>query len=154
MVKYSVARMDQLTVKVRGAEVPPPGVGLNTVTGTAPADAMLAFVTAAMSLVVETKVVVRSTPFHRTTDLVLKPVPLTVRTKSDPPWAVDVGVMLVVVGTGLLNVRVLVLETPPTGAGVDTVISALPAVAMSDAGMDAVSWVAETYFVVRLDPFH
>jgi hypothetical protein len=40
------------------------------------------------------------------------------------------------------------------GAGVNTVTEAVPAVAISVAVIAAVNWVAETYVVVRFDPFH
>ena len=80
---------------------------------------------------------------------------MTVRTKSVPPLVIDVaGLRLVVAGSGLLNVRVLALEMPPTGTGVDTVIWALPADAMSVAGIAAVNFVAETKVVVRPNPPH
>ena len=43
----------------------------------------------------------------------------------------------------------MLLEMPPPGAGVCTVMFAIPAVATSDAGTWAVSWTALTYCVVR-----
>src|SRR6267378_5192913 len=45
-------------------------------------------------------------------------------------------------------------EVPPPGAGLKTVTWAVPVAAMSEAGMDAVTCVAETNVVVRADPFH
>src|SRR5439155_1675655 len=57
-----------LIVNVHALELPPPGVGLKTVTGAVPAVAMSAAVTWACSWVLLTKVVVRSAPFQRTTD--------------------------------------------------------------------------------------
>ena len=54
------------TVKVSALEVPPPGVGVETVTGTVPLVAMSAAVIAACRLVLETKVVARGVPFHCT----------------------------------------------------------------------------------------
>src|SRR6266478_6633870 len=50
-------------------------------------------------------------------------------------------------------VRAIVLEAPPPGAGLNTVTWALPDVAMSLAGMAAVSWVLLTKVVGRSDPF-
>ena len=45
-------------------------------------------------------------------------------------------------------------EVPPPGAGLNTVTCAVvPAVVMSDAGIDAVTRVAETNVVVRSAPF-
>src|SRR6267142_5878670 len=51
-------------------------------------------------------------------------------------------------------VNVWALDVPPPGAGLNTVTDAVPAVARSVAGMDAVSCDAETNIVVRLAPFH
>ena len=143
-----------LTVKVRATEAPPPGVGLKTVTGTVPADAMSVVCTVAFNWVEETRVVERPVPFHCTTELELKPVPFMVSVNGALAVRTVAGLMLVVVGSGLLNVRVWALEVPPTGTGVDTVIWALPADAMSVAGIAAVNFVAETKVVVRPDPPH
>jgi hypothetical protein len=46
------------------------------------------------------------------------------------------------------------LEKPPPGAGLNTFICALPAVAISLAGIDPVNCVLLTSVVVRLEPFH
>ncbi len=61
-----------------------------------------------------------------------------------PPAVAEVGFRLVVVGTGLLIVKVWALEVPPPGVPVKTVTLAVPAVAMSAARMEAVSWVLLT----------
>jgi hypothetical protein len=54
-----------------------------------------------------------------------------------------------------LIVRVLELEVPPyVKSDVTTVTVAVPAAAMSAAGMSAVNWVADTKCVVRSTPFH
>ena len=77
----------------------------------------------------------------------IKLLPLTVSVNPVPPAVAEVGLRLVVVGTGLLAtliVNVWAFEVPPPGAGVNTVTVAVPAVAMSDASIDAVSWVADT----------
>jgi hypothetical protein len=73
---------------------------------------------AAVNRMVDTKVVARSTPFHRTTELPTKRLPLTVRVNAGLPLVPDVGLMLDTVGTGLLIVKVSVFEVPPPGAGV------------------------------------
>ena len=101
--------------------------------------------------------VVRFEPFHLTTELEMKLVPFTVRVKPAPPAVAELGLRLVVVGTGLsgtLIVKVWAFEVPPPGAGLKTVTLAVPAVAMSAARIDAVSCVALTYVVVRFVPFH
>jgi hypothetical protein len=78
--------------------------------------------------------------------------PVTVRVNAGPPAVVNVGERLEFVGTGLLIVKVAALEIPLPG--VETVTWAVPGVAMSVAGMAALSRVAETKVVVRLVPFH
>ena len=64
---------------------------------------MSAAAIAAVSCVALTYVVVRFEPFHRTTELPMKFVPLTVSVKADPPAVAEVGLSPVMVGTGLLG---------------------------------------------------
>ena len=52
--------------------------------------------------------VVRVEPFHWTTEFVRKFVPFTVSVNAGPPAVADVGLKLVVVGTGLEAVTVKV----------------------------------------------
>jgi hypothetical protein len=136
-----------LIVKVWALEVPPPGEGLNTVTLAVPAVAMSEARIEAVSCVDETKLVLRSKPFHLTTEPEMKLVPLTMSVKAAPPAVAEVGLRFVVVGTGLsgiLIVKVWGLDVPPPGAGLNTVTGAVPAVAMSEARIEAVTWVALT----------
>ena len=77
-------------------------------------------------------------------ELARKLVPLTVSVKPDPPAMAEVGLLPVVVGTGLLIVKVKALEMPPPGAGLDTVTDAVPAAAISIARIAAVTRVVET----------
>src|SRR5881409_3056428 len=58
-------------------------------------------------------------------------------------------------GTGFaaVMVKLSVLEVPPPGDGLKTVTAAVPALAMSLAGIEAVSWLALTNVVVRSAPF-
>ena len=82
--------------------------------------------------------------FHFTTEPATKLVPFTVRVKPAPPAALLAGERPVVVGTGLLIVKVRAgVEVPPPGEGLNTVTLAVPAVAMSAAVMSAVSCVAD-----------
>jgi hypothetical protein len=143
-----------LVVKVRMAEVPPPGAGLKTVTLAVPADAISATVMAAVTWEGETKVVVRFAPFHLTTLVEVKLAPFTVRVKAEPPAVVEVGERVVVEGTGLLMVKVWLPEVPPPGAGLKTVTLAVPADVISAAVIAALTWEEETKVVVRLAPFH
>ena len=82
--------------------------------------------------------------FHFTTEPLTKLVPFTVRVKPAPPAVAEVGLKPVVVGTGLFMVKAWALEVPPPGEWLYTVTLAVPAVAMSDAGMAAVSCVGDT----------
>src|SRR5690349_23540663 len=61
-----VAAGAAVTTKVIWFDVPPPGVGVNTVTGIVRAEARSAAVRTAVSCVVLATVVVRLEPFHRT----------------------------------------------------------------------------------------
>ena len=134
-------------------DVPPPGAGLKTVTFVDPAVAMSAAGMLAVSRVSLTCVVVRSLPFQRTTEPLTKFMPLTVRVNAGPLAIALAGLRVVIVGAGLLIERVTVLDVPPPGAGLKTVTFVDPAVAMSAAGMLAVSRVSLTYVVVRALPF-
>ena len=154
MSGFVVLRMDQFFVKVCALEVPPPGVELNTVTEAVPVAAMSAAVIAAVNWVEETNVVVRFDPFQRTLEPATKLLPLTVSVNAGPPAFAVAGLRLVVVGTGLLIVKVRELEVPPPGAGLNTVTEAVPATAMSAAVITAVNRVEETKVVVRFAPFH
>src|SRR6476469_8370236 len=139
-----------LIVKLRGLEIAPPG--FCTVTEALPAAAMSAAGIAAVSWVALTKVVVRFAPFQLTTEPFTKLLPFTVSVKAGPPAAALLGESVVNVGVeALLIVKVRALETAPPGFC--TVTEALPAAAMSAAGIAAVSWVALTKVVVRFAPF-
>ena len=65
-----------LIVKFCGFEVPPPGAGFITVTGTTPPLAISAALIAAVSVVLLTKVVGRAEPFHCRTEVETKFVPV------------------------------------------------------------------------------
>ena len=157
LVNVGAGLLAAVTVNDTCPEVPPPGVGLNTVTCAVPADATSAADIAAVSCVAEPNVVVRFAPFHRTTEPATKFVPVTVSVNAAEPVAVEVGVMLVNVGAGLLaalTVNVSAEEVPPPGVGLNTVTCAVPADATSAADIAAVSCVAEPNVVVRFAPFH
>jgi len=140
-------------VNVCGFEVPPPGVGFTTVTDAVPAVATFAAGTMAVSCAEETNVVVRAEPFQFTFEVETKLVPFTVNVNPPLPAVVELGLIEVVVGTGLLIVNVCGLDVPPPGVGFTTVTDAVPAVATFAAGTIAVSCVAETNVVVRAEPF-
>ena len=100
------------TVKVWALEVPPPGVGLNTVMLWAPATVRSVVGMVAVSWVEETKVVVRLEALKRTIEPDTKLVPLTVRVTAGSRLVAVVGEMEVVVGTGLAAVRTSVPPAP------------------------------------------
>src|SRR5207245_11536223 len=120
-------------VNVRAPEVPPPGVGENTVTDAVPAVATSLAGIAARNCVPLTNVVVRALLFHRTTDPLTKFVPFTVRVKAAAPTVALPGVSEATVGTGLgarLMVTVSTLALPPPGACVNRRAEAAEAVAV------------------------
>jgi hypothetical protein len=143
-----------LMVKVFAREVPPPGVGLLTVTYAVPAVAISEAGIAAVAWVEETTVVVRSAPFHRTFEVETKPVPVTVRVKAGPPAVAEAGKTVLMTTTGLLTVKVFPDEVPPPGVGLKTVTVGVPAMAISVAGIAAVAWVEERTVVVLSPLFH
>jgi len=85
-------------VKVKEFEVPPPGVGLVTVTAGVPVEAMLAAGMAAVNCVELTKVVAGADPPKLTIEAATKFVPLIVSVKAAPPAAVLFGEIVVIVG--------------------------------------------------------
>jgi len=78
-------------------------------------------------------------------------VPFTVNVNCGPPAVAQVGLVEVIVGDAVI-VNVTAFDVPPQG--VITVIEAVPAVAISEAGTVAVSCVEETKVVVSAVPFH
>jgi hypothetical protein len=143
------------TVSVAEFDVPPPGVGLNTVIVTDPALAMSLASICAVTCVELTTVVVRLLPLALTTEELMKFVPFTVSVNAAPPAVTLDGEMLEMVGTGFdeVTVSVALLEVPPPGVGLNTVIVTDPALAMSLASICAVTCVELTTVVVRLLPF-
>ena len=135
-IKLSVGAGLLLIVNVCALEAPPPGVGLKTVTGAVPAVATSFARICAWSWVLLTRVVVRLTPFQRTTDALLKFVPVATSVNAALPATALVGEIELSVGAGLLIVNVEAPEVPPPGVGLKTVTGAVPAVAMSA----AVTW--------------
>src|SRR5579872_7114180 len=124
-----------LMTKPTLADVPPPGAGLETVTCAVPAAAISAAVMAACNWVAPIKVVVRAAPFQLTTELLMKPVPFTVKVKAAAPAVAPVGAREVIEGTGLaaLMTKPAFADVPPPGAGLETVTWAVPAAAISAA---------------------
>jgi hypothetical protein len=95
-----------VTVNVCALDAPPPGLGFTTVMDTVPAVATSEAGTAAVSCVDEPNVVVRAEPFQLTVAPETKLLPATVKVKPALPAVIQVGLMEVVAGTGLLIVKV------------------------------------------------
>jgi hypothetical protein len=143
-----------LTVNVKGAEVPPPGAGLDTVTIAVPGAVMSAAVIAACNWVPDTKVVARAVLFHCTVEDDTKFVPVTVNVKPGSPAKAEFGLSDTAVGAGLSTVKVNAVVVPPPGPGLDTVTMFVPPVAMSAEVMAARKVVLETKVVARAPAFH
>src|ERR1700687_1909081 len=137
-----------LTVKLLAADVPPPGVGLVTVTPNIPAAAISGAVINAVTCVAFTNIVVRAFPWKSTVAPLTNPVPLTVSVNPAPPAVVLFGESVVIVGIGLVTAKFIVFDVPPPGAGLVTVTGNVPTTAMSAAAIDAVICVALTKVVV------
>jgi hypothetical protein len=138
-------------------EVPPAGGGLNTEKLTTRAVIRSSAVRLVVMRVLETNEVPgRSTPFKRTTELGTKFVPSRVTTRVAAPAVALAGVNVLSDGTGFgaLMVTENGLETPPPGAGVETVTATVAAAATSEAAMLAVRSVLLVKVVVRGAPFH
>ena len=99
-------------VNVSAPDVPPPGVGVNTVTEAVPAVAMSPAGTAAVNCVALPKVVTNAAPFHCTTELLTKFVPVTVSVKPAPPAVAEEGDSEEAVGTGLEAARIVNVSEP------------------------------------------
>jgi hypothetical protein len=143
-----------LIVKVSPLDVPPPGVGFITVTVAVPAVAISVAGTEAVTCVGLTYVVCSPFLFHFTVEVETKFVPVTVSVNAGPPAAALEGESEVAPGSGLSIVKGSPLDVPPPGVGFITVTAAIPAVAMSLAGTEAVNSVSLTYVVVSPVPFH
>src|SRR5512132_414142 len=101
-----------------------------------------------------TKVVGRSAPFTRPTELTVNALPVTVTTKDELNAFTDVGEIAVATGAGLSTAKTTAADAPPSASGVYTVTSRLTAMAKSLAAISAVSFVALTNVVGRSKPFH
>jgi hypothetical protein len=108
----------------------------------------------ALSWVLETYVVVRLTPFHLTTEVDEKFVPVTVSVKAEPPAGAQAGLRLVMVRGGMRIENVSAFEAPPPGAGLKTVIGTDPTAVILLAGTVALNCLGESKVVARSAPFH
>ena len=95
-----------VTVKVCGAEVPPPGPGVTTEIDAGPIVARSAAGTTAVNVVPLTKVVASGAPPKSTVELLRKLVPVRVIVVSGLSAGAEFGLMLVNVGTGLVMLKI------------------------------------------------
>jgi hypothetical protein len=83
------------------SEAPPPGAGLTTVIVALSTDAMSLAGIEAVSVVAFINVVLRLELFHRTVELLMKFVPVTLNVNAEPPAVAELGEMDTSVGAGL-----------------------------------------------------
>jgi len=81
-------------------------------------------------------------------------VPFTVNVNAAPPAFALAGESVVIVGVGLLTVKLAAADVPPPGAGLVTATGNVPPVAISAAVMAAVNWVALINVVVVAVPLN
>lgn len=89
-----------------------------------------------------------------TLEVSTKFVPFTVKVNAAPPAVALVGEIVVMVGAGLFTVKATEFDVPPPGVGLVTVKLKVPPVAMSEAGIAAVSCVALIKVVARVFPLN
>src|SRR5260221_14091754 len=90
---------------LKADEMPPPGVGLNTVMSAVPTAARSVLRMAALICVVLTKVVLRAEPFQFTTDPGTKLAPLMISVKAAEFCGVSTGERFATPGTSAVMVR-------------------------------------------------
>lgn len=115
-------------------DVPPPGVGLVTVTVDVPVVARSAVITVMLSVVEFTNAVVRAPPFQLAVAPETKYCPVTATVVVASPINASFGESDVTTGTRLRTTKLCPLEVPPPGIGLNTVMVEVPAVVRSDGG--------------------
>ena len=126
-------------------DVPPPGAAFVTSMEAIPVETG---VVTAVSCDELTNVVASGAPPSRTTLVMTKLDPVTVSVEGTPTRMVD-GERLPIEGTGFWTVSVTLVEVPPPGIGLSSVIAWVPAVAMSAAGTVAEIAVGPNPVVAR-----
>jgi hypothetical protein len=107
------------TVRFTASEVPPPGLGVTTVTGKVPALVNCAAGITAVSWVELTKLVASEVPLSSTIDCGVKSVPVTVRVVSGLPASTAVGDIELRLGAGLT----MVTDAVPVRVGSTTLVA-------------------------------
>lgn len=137
MADWLVDGSAALMVKVRLLVAP---VAWVTATAAVPAAATADDGTAALNWVELRNVVVNAVPFHRIAASLEKLVPVAVRVNAPLPAVTEAGLRLNSAGPGGMMVKGDVLESALGGS--TTATTAVPADAISDAGMEAVNCIA------------
>jgi len=146
------AARETKVVKTTGEEVPPPGVGLTTVTLLLPGIWISVAGTVAVNWFALPNVVVNGEPFHSTTDVGTKFEPETVRMKLGPPMAADAGEIPDSAGTGF-GITLIFTAFEINEPGLLTVTEREPTDAKFAAGMVTKMRVGFQLLGVRLLPF-
>ena len=108
----------------------------------------------AMSWVLLINCVESVTPLNCTTAPFTKLLPVTVISNVAAPAVTTDGEMELITAAGLLMVNVLIMDVPPPGAGVKTVMAVVPVLTTLLGGTVAFSWELLTKLVVSEIPFH
>lgn len=132
--------------------------GLATATCTVCTAERLAVVTVALSCVGPTKVVASCVTLlplsvHCTLEHGTKFAPETISEKAEVPAVAPAGAIDAIVGTASGAAEMVNVAGAEGTPEFDTVIAAVPAEAISEAGIEAVSCVALTKIVARAEPF-
>jgi len=93
-------------VNVAALLVPPPGVGLATVTLAVVGELTMLAEIETLSWVLLTKVVEYGTPLKRTDELGTKLEPFTVNVNAPLPTRTEAGLRLLIAGSGLLMTKI------------------------------------------------
>jgi hypothetical protein len=141
-----IAGTGLLTVKISaGVDVPPPGIGFVTVTEIVPAEVISGVDICAVNCVASTMVALWVVAPNLTVVPATKLLPLTIRVNPAARAVTLAGERPLVIGTGLLTVKVSGgVDGPPPGVGFVTVTELVPAEAISEADISAVNCVALT----------
>jgi hypothetical protein len=143
-----------VTVNGVGALVPPPGAGFCTVTAVAAElPAMAEAGSVAFNSVALTHKVASAAPLHSTVEEGTKPVPVRSSVCAADPATTLAGSTVAITGGGLLIMKFAAAELPPPGAGLKTLMAAMPPSARSIAGTVAVTEVSDENVVATAVPF-
>ena len=122
-----------LTVSICAVEVPPPGAPLKTTTDEVPTVSKSEAKISAVNWVEVEKYVVLEEPLNLTVEEAIKFVPLTVRVNPASPAVLDVGEILVVVGTGFV-VKFQFMLFPPSTLVPPVAVTVAPLLALEYEG--------------------